>query len=164
MYNNPYQMQPAYGQQNLNDRIDSQIAQLQQMKEQFKTSHQPSINQTFQLAPNNAGIKYANSYDEVNRETIYVDTPFFSNDLSIVWIKNVKGEIRSYELNEIIAKDNKDLMIENLQLQIKELRKEIKNANTNNEFINDAVENEKPTNVSNVRKSTTKQKQSNGTI
>lgn len=49
----------SYNQQSINDRIDSQIAQLQQMKEQFKNNQPTNINQTFQLAPtNNAKIKY----------------------------------------------------------------------------------------------------------
>ena len=55
------------------------------------------------------------------------ETPFFSKDLSVVWIKNTKGEIKSYELTEIIPQDDKDLLITSLQMQIEELRKEIKN-------------------------------------
>ena len=60
MFNNPYmQYNSNFNQQSLNDRIDNQIAQLNQMKEQIKNNQQPAINQTFQLAPtNNNGIKY----------------------------------------------------------------------------------------------------------
>lgn len=153
MYNNVYNPQA-----NL-DRINMQIAELERMKTQIPQQMQPAINQTFQIASTNREIiRYANSIDDVQKEMVVGDTPYFSKDLTIVWIKNIKGEIRSFELNEIIAKDNKDLMIENLQLQIKELRKEIKNANTNNEYADDTTEDEKSTNVSNVRKSTTKQK------
>ena len=128
MYNNPYIQNYPYGQQNLNERIDNQIAQLQQMKEQVK-NQQPAINQTFQLAPtNNHSIRYANTIDDVTKESVYFDTPFFSKDMSIVWIKDSKGNIKTYELNEIIPKDNKDLQIESLQMQLAELRKEIENA------------------------------------
>ena len=58
MYNNPYMntFNPNYGQQNMNDRIDNQIAQLQQMKEQMKNNQPSQINQTFQLAPTNREI------------------------------------------------------------------------------------------------------------
>jgi hypothetical protein len=155
MYNNPYNYNP---QVNI-DRINNQIAELERMKAQIPQQMQPAINQTFQLAPTNREvIRYANSIDEVQKEMVIGDTPYFSKDLTIVWIKNIKGEIRSFELNEIIAKDNKDLMIENLQLQIKELRKEIKNANTTNEYVDDTVEDEKSTNVSTISKSTKKQK------
>lgn len=131
MYNNPYMNN--YNQQNMSDRIDSQIAQLQQMKEQMKHTQQPAINQTFQLAPQQSGIKYVNTLDDVNKEMVYVDTPFFSKDMSVVWLKNNKGEIKTYELNEIIPKDAKDMQIEYLQAQIEELKGMIKNdANVTN--------------------------------
>lgn len=134
MYNNPYMnYQQNYNQQSINDRIDNQIAQLQQMKEQMKHNQQPAINQTFQLAPQQSGMKYANSLDDVNKEMVYADTPFFSKDMSVVWIKNNKNEIRTYELNEIVPKDAKDMQIEYLQAQIQELKGMIKNdANVSN--------------------------------
>ena len=55
------------------------------------------------------------------------DTPYFSKDMSVVWIKNIKGEIKTYELNEIVPKDEKDLQIEYLKSQIEELKGMIKN-------------------------------------
>lgn len=39
-----------------------------------------------------------------------------------LWIKNSKGDIRTFELQEIIPKDEKDILIENLQKQIEELK------------------------------------------
>ena len=36
------------------------------------------------------------------------------------------GDIKTYELTEIIPKDDKDIQIELLQTQIEELRKEMK--------------------------------------
>lgn len=157
MYNNPYMYQQNYNQQNINDKIDNQIAQLQQMKEQVK-NQQPAINQTFQLAPNNNIMRYANTIDDVTKENVYFDTPFFSKDMSIVWIKDSKGNIRTYELNEIIPKDNKDLQIESLQMQLAELRKEIENAKPNNEYVDESNESEKSSNVSNVSKFSKKSK------
>lgn len=137
MYNNPYManFNPNLGQQTLNERIDNQIAQLNQMKEQIKNNaQQPAINQTFQLAPtNNHTMRYANTIDDVNKEIVYFDTPFFSKDMSVLWIKNVKGDIKTYELNEIIPKDAKDMQIELLQAQINELKGKIENdANVSN--------------------------------
>ena len=162
MYNNPYMQNYTgnYGQQSLNDRIDGQIAQLQQMKEQIKTNQQPAINQTFQLAPNsNHLMKYANTIDEVNKESVYFDTPYFSRDMSILWIKNAKGDVKTYELTEIIPKDNKDLQIEYLQSQIEELKKEIKNNEKSNDpRFDDTDKSEEPTNVSIPRTSTKKSK------
>lgn len=141
MNNNVYprQYMPNYYngvQQNIGDQIDYQINQLQQMKEQMKnnTMQPPAINQTFQLAPSNhGGMKYANTIDEVSKEQVFIDTPFFSKDMSVLWVKSTKGDIKSYELNEIIPKDAKDIQIEYLQSQIEELKGMIKNdANVTN--------------------------------
>ena len=148
MYNNPYM-----NQQNIADRIDSQIAQLNQMKEQIRTNQQPAINQTFQLAPtNNHTMRYAETIDEVKKEPVYTDTPFFSKDMSIVWIKNNKGEIKSYELNEIIHKDEKDLQIEFLQAQINELKREMVNNESINEHIDEPIEDEESTSIQTIRR------------
>jgi len=131
MYNNPY-MNPysTMGQQNLNEKIDNEIAKLQQMKTNVNQPT-PAINQTFQLAPNNHTMKYANTIDDVNKEIVYLDTPFFSKDMSVLWIKNAKGDIKTYELNEIVPKDEKDMQIEYLQSQIEELKGMIKNEQSN---------------------------------
>ena len=124
MFNNPY----SYNQQTNIDRINAQMSELERMKQQLQQPVQtPNINQTFQLAPTNRDvIKYASSIDEVQRDIVIGDTPYFSKDMSIVWIKNTKGEIKTYELNEIIPKDDKDIQIEMLQAQIDELKKGIK--------------------------------------
>jgi len=87
------------------------------------------------------------------------DTPFFSKDMSIVWIKNTKGEIRTYELAEIIQKDDKDIQIELLQAQINEMKGMIENnAKSNNKYDDDTIKDEKSTNVSDARTSTKKSK------
>lgn len=160
MYNNSYipNYNPNFSQQNLNEKIDNEIAKLQQMKSNMN-QQTPAINQTFQLAPtNNHTIRYANTIDEVNKETIFYDTPFFSKDMSVVWIKNTKGEIKTYELNEIIAKDDKDIQIEMLQAQINEMKGMIRNAKSNDEYVDEPVENEKSSNVPVHRTSTKKSK------
>jgi predicted mannosyl-3-phosphoglycerate phosphatase (HAD superfamily) len=64
--------------------------------------------------------------EEVQREQVIGDTPYFSKDMTIVWIKNTRGGIKTYELNEIIPKDEKDIQIELLQTQLNELRKEMR--------------------------------------
>ncbi len=164
MFNNPY-MTNNFAQQNMMERIDSQISQLQNMREQVKNNpinqnHQPAINQTFQLAPNgNGGIRYVNSIDDVLKESVFVDTPYFSKDLSVLWIKKTNGEIKAYELNEIVKKDEKDILISSLQIQIEELRKELKNnAKPNNDNDVKSDKDETTTNVSVPRTSTKKSK------
>ena len=161
MYNNPYISNYPYGQQNLNERIDNQIAQLQQMKEQIK-NQQPAINQTFQLAPtNNHGMKYANTIDDVTKENVFVDTPFFSKDMSIMWLKNAKGDIKTYELTAIVPKDEKDIKIDFLMAQIEELKKGMiaNESDTNvDESITNTNESKESSNVSNVSKLSKKSK------
>lgn len=129
MFNGQYIPQRGYNQQNMYEQIDNQINQLNQMREQLKNNanQQPAINQTFQLAPSNHTMKYANTIDDVNKEVVYYETPFFSKDMSVLWVKDTKGNVKTYELNEIIPKDSKDLIIENLQLEIEELKGMIKN-------------------------------------
>lgn len=132
MYN-PY-TNNMYNPQASIDRINNQIAELEKLKSQIpQPNNPPAINQTFQLAPNNQNvIKYANSMEEVQKNIVIGDTPYFSNDMSVVWIKDTKGEIKTYELKEIVPKDEKDIQIEYLQAQLKELKGMIDNeSNTN---------------------------------
>lgn len=147
-------MYNAYNPQINIDKINSQIQELQKMKEQLQ---QPTpITQNFQLAPQRESIRYANNIEEVQRDTTIGETPFFSRDMSILWLKNAKGEIKIYELNEILPQDEKDIKIEFLQSQIEELRKEIKDAKSINANVNKSIKNEKSTNVSNDSTSKTK--------
>lgn len=133
MYQNPYLQN--LNQQNINDRIDNEIERLKQMKTQIQQPIQP-ITQNFQISPSHNVMKYANTLEEVQKEMVYNDTPFFSKDLSIMWLKNSKGDIKTFELKEIVQKDEKDLQIEFLQNQINELRKEmVKNEQLNTNDI-----------------------------
>ena len=149
-YNNQYYIQDL---QNMKDRIDKQLQQMTQPQQQ------PPITQNFQLAPpsHQFSMKFANTIEDVNKELVYTDTPFFSKDMSVLWVKNVKGEVKAYELTEIVQKDEKDIMIDNLQAQIDELKKGLMdNAKSNNDVIDEPIENKKPTTVSSSRTSTKK--------
>ena len=115
-----------------------------------------SLTQNFQLAPTNRDvIKYADSIDEVQKDMVIGDTPYFSKDMSVVWIKNTKGEIKTYELCEIIPKDEKDIQISLLQSQIDELKKGIEKYE---QFNSNAITTENETNTKRNDEST-----SNGT-
>lgn len=125
---NPYMTNynPSINQQGFSERIDNEIAKLQQMKEQMqKPVQQPTnLTQNFQLAPTNSHtMRYANTIEDVSRENVYFDTPFFSKDMSVLWVKGVNGNIKTYELSEIVEKDEKDMQIALLQAQIDELKK-----------------------------------------
>lgn len=163
MYGNPY-MPQTFNRQEAVDRINAQMNELEKMKQQMQQPQpqQPTnLTQNFQLTPtNNNVIRYATSIDEVNRDMVIGDTPYFSKDMSVVWIKNTKGEIKTYELTEIIPKDEKDLQIEFLQSQIEELKGMIKNESNAvvNEPVADTIESKKSSSVSTVSKSTKKSK------
>lgn len=132
------------------DRINSQISELEKLKSQIPM--QQPITQNFQIAPNSSSIRYANNLEEVKKEFILNDTPFFSKDMTVLWVKSPSGDVKTYELNEIVEKDEKDLRIELLMSQIEELKKEV----INNEHItnDDATKNES---------NSTKNDESNGT-
>ena len=149
MYN-PYMN--IYNPQSSIDRINSQIAELEKMKQQIPQTPMPSqqptnLTQNFQLAPNNNSVmRYADNIDEVKKNMVICDTPFFSKDMSVMWLKNTNGEITSYTLAEIIEKDEKDLLIESLQMQINEMKGKVNNEQSNNDNVNGTVENKKSTN------------------
>ena len=119
-----------------------------------------NLTQNFQIAPTNREvIRYANSIEEVQRDLVIGDTPYFSKDMSVVWIKNTKGEIKTYELTEIIPKDDKDIKIEFLEAQIKELKEGMKaNAEPDDDDADEPTKSKESTNVSNGRTSTKKPK------
>lgn len=124
MYGYPYN----YNQQPSLDRINAQINELEKIKEQMQKPTPTNLTQNFQLAPNNYDvIKYANSIDDVQKYAVMGDTPYFSKDMSVVWVKNTNGNIKSYELTEIVPKDERDIQIELLQSQVNELKGMIEN-------------------------------------
>lgn len=137
MYNGYYSPQASM------DKINSQIAELERLKQQI--SQPPSINQTFQLAPS-AGIKKADSLEQVQKEMVTIDTPYFSKDMTVLWLKYASGDVKTYELREIIEKDEKDLRIEFLMAQIDDLKKEVNNAKSNDNVVK-SNESKKPSSV-----------------
>lgn len=159
MFNNPY----TYNPQASLDRINNQIAELEKMKNQISSNPIPqptNLTQNFQLAPTNqTAMKYANSKEDVKKELIIADTPYFSNDLSVVWVKNIKGDIKTYEMKEIVEKDEKDLLIDSLQLQIKDLKEVIKNVQPISTNADESTESEESTSFPNNKPSKSKSRQ-----
>ena len=139
-YNNQLYMQDLQG---LRDKIDRQM--------QIANQQQPQttpITQNFQLAPNqsNQGIKYANSIEDVKKELVFADTLFVNKEYTQLWYKNASGEVKTYELREIIILDEKDRKIAELEEKINMLVKERENEQYVNENVNGATSNKKPTN------------------
>lgn len=147
MYNNPY-----FNPQMNIDRINNQINELERAKAQYQQPMQQPITQNFQLAPvSHDAIRYANSLEEVQRNVVIGDTPYFSKDMSIVWVKNVKGEIKTFELTEIIPKDEKDMQIELLKAKIDELERKVIDE-PSNEYDDESTKDEKSTSVQEIRR------------
>ena len=158
---NNWAFNTPYNQQLNIERIDKQIEELNKLKNQYQQPQQQPTNltQNFSFTPmNREVIKYANSIEDVQKDSVVGDTPYFSKDMSIVWIKNVSGDIKTYELKEIIQKDEKDIQIEFLQAQLNELKGMINNAKSNNDDANEPTESKKSTNFSDGRTSTKKSK------
>lgn len=155
MYNN-YPYGTTYSPQMNIEKIDKQIADLEKLKNQIQHPLQP-ITQNFQIAPTRESIRYVNSLEDVQKEPVYMDTAFFSKDMSVLWVKSGSGDVKTYELKEIINKDEKDVQIEFLQAQIEELKKGMSvNAKSNDANVDEPVESKKSTNATNGRTSKTK--------
>ena len=126
----------SYYNQNI-ERINQQINDLERARNQMQMQQPTNLTQNFQISPQQQGIKFVNGIDEVEKELVINETMFLSKDYKQMFIKDIKGNVRTFELNEIIPKDSKDLMIEDLQKQINELKKEMSkdeqyvNANAN---------------------------------
>ena len=107
--------------QSLKSIIDQANGQLNQL-------HTSPITQNFQLSPI-SNFKIIGTREDVDKEMVLNDTYFLGKDLKDFWIKNSRGDVRSFELNEIIPKDEKDILIEKLQKQIEEMRLSDRSAN-----------------------------------
>jgi hypothetical protein len=119
MYSNQFYIQDL---QNMKDRIDNQLRQLQQNQVQ---QPQP-ITQNFQLAPNPTNneleSKYVNNVDEVKSTFVMKTGVFVNNDYSTMWVKDVSGKIRTFNTVEVVEMDEKDKEIYNLKKQIEEMK------------------------------------------
>ena len=144
MYNNPYMYNPQANVDRINS-IKNEIANLE-MKRTQAMMPQP-ITQNFQMLNSNGVMRFANNLEEVQRDFVIGDTPFFSKDMSVVWVKNTKGDIKTFELNELVEKDEKDLKIEMLQAQIEEMKKEKINNEPSYEHIDEPIKDEKSTSI-----------------
>jgi len=168
-YQNPYQTANNQIQmqrlQSMRDDIDRQMQSMQQMPAQQLP---PQINQTFSLAPNPSNTdleaKYADSVEEV-KNTFVMKTGIFTNkDFSKIWIKDVTGNIRTFNTQEEIQIDErdkalqeKDNMIVSLKAEINQLKEAMSNATEYyNTKPNEQITNDKSTGFSKSPKHTTK--------
>ena len=156
MYNNSqFYMQNL---QDMRDRIDNQIKNYQQSQMQQQPT---SINQTFQLAPQNNNneleSKYADNIDIVKNTFVLKTGLFVNKDFSTLWVKDATGNIRTFKTEEIIELDTKDKEILELKRQINEMKGMITSANElHNADVNEPITEKQSTRVQSRKSSTTK--------
>ena len=125
---NGYNQLSAIDRQILEER--NKINELEKQRIQAQYAQPTILNQTIQAGPQSSGVRYAESIDDVNREMIFVDTLFVNKEFTNMWYKTPQGVVRPFLLEEIVPKDEKDLRIESLEKQVKELL-EMRNGNAN---------------------------------
>lgn len=130
MYNmmSPFGNAMAGREQALKNIIDQATRELTTIQNQ---QYPAGLTQNFQIAPAQTGplFKIVNSLDDVNKEIVLSDSYFIDNSYSTFWIKNQKGELRTFKMEEKTPKDYKDLLIEDLQNQINELKRGMNDVN-----------------------------------
>ena len=129
--NNQIYMQNMQDLQNMREKIDRQMQQMQQLN-QNQMQQQPTptnLTQNFQLAPNPVNneleSKYANNIDEVKNTFVMKTGVFLNKDFTSMWVKTTDGNIKTYELNEVIQQDPKDVEINNLKQELQRMREMI---------------------------------------
>lgn len=161
--NNQYYMQNMQDLQNMKERIDKQMQQMQQFNQNQMQNQQPipQINQSFQLAPNPSNneleSKYVNNIDEVKGIFVMKTGVFLDKELNNLWIKNTNGDIRTFELNEVIETDPKDVEINNLKKELERMKEMISNeSNVNSSIIDEQPQSKNATKLSSRTKSNAK--------
>ena len=146
-YQNWYGNNGQYYMQNLQDmrdRIDNQMKQYQQQQMQQPVA-QP-ITQNFQLAPqptnNEIQAKYVNNIDDVKNTFVMTTGLFVNKEMNTLWFKNVNGDIRTFNLQEIIEQDERDLEIQRLRNELENMKGMIA-SESNNSNVDVEVTNEK---------------------
>lgn len=127
--NGQYYMQNL---QDMRDRIDNQIKSYQQT--QMQQPQMPTnLTQNFQITPqtNNSEIqaKYVTNINDVKNTFVMTTGIFVNKEMNTLWLKNINGDIRTFNLQEIIEQDEKDIEIQNLRNEIERMKGMIFNAN-----------------------------------
>ena len=164
--NNQIYMQNMQDLQNMREKIDRQMQQMQQLNQNQMQQQQPvPITQNFQLAPNPTNneleSKYANNIDEVRNTFVMKTGVFVNKDFTSMWVKTTDGNIKTYELNEVIQQDPKDVEINNLKQELQKMREMINYDNksdVDNTDYDESNESKNAKKLSSRTKSNAKQK------
>ena len=155
--NGQYYMQNL---QDMRDRIDNQIKSYQQT--QMQQPQMPTnLTQNFQITPqtNNSEIqaKYVTNINDVKNTFVMTTGIFVNKEMNTLWLKNINGDIRTFNLQEIIEQDEKDIEIQNLRNELERMKGMIFNANESvNADVDESITNPKPKGVSNSKRTNAK--------
>lgn len=153
MFNNFGQEQYIRNLQNLKNETEQKLQQAMMMQQ--NPSVPPSINQTFQITPNNQNNindfdgKLVKNSDDVKNTLALKQTLFINENRDTLWIKDVSGAIKTYSLQEIVELDEKDVEINNLKKELQELKEMMKNEQRNNKYVDDTATKQKSARFSN---------------
>ena len=78
--------------------------------------------------------------------------------MSILWLKNSHGGVKTYELKEIVAKDEKDVQIAFLKAKIENLEEVIKKYDEHDANDDEPAKDEESKSVPTVSRTTKKSK------
>lgn len=126
----PYMNQSVY-EQNLENIIQQANGQLQQLRNRPTPTN---LTQNFQITPQNSTPNelqsaYVSGVEEVKNIFMTKNGIFVDKGLTSLWFKNTEGNIRTFTLQEVVQKDEKDLEIEELKKQLENLKKKGKKEN-----------------------------------
>lgn len=142
--------------QNRREMLDNQIKQYQQQNQYQMQQPVPQVTQNFQLAPTQSNseidAKYAENTDEVKNTLTLKNTFFINKDNSMLWFKNVAGDIKKYSLIEIVELDPKDKEIAELKQQIANMQNIITQNESQNKTQNQIISSENKFDKKNNRK------------
>ena len=146
--NNQFYLQDLQG---MRDRIDRQISQMQQPM----PTQQAPITQNFQLMPSGFNKSeldgyFAKNIEDVKNKLVFNDAIFVDKDFTIMWKKDISGNIKTFTIQEVIELDEKDKQILNLQKQIEEMKELIISAK-NDANVSESTTSEKPSTNANNR-------------
>jgi len=130
---NPYNQNNIQQMEQIRDQWDAKIQLAQQQQQNQMQQQQPisqgqvPITQNFQLAPQTNSTselesKYAENIDEVKNTFVMKTAIFAKKDYSIIWVKDVSGNIKTFKTEEVIERDEKDIQIQSLQRELAEMK------------------------------------------
>ena len=133
-----YGSNPFINPQSNIDRINNQIKELEGLKNQYQSIPQQPIQNIINTTPSQNiefEARFLNENEEPENIPINRRTAFISPKKGYLKIKELNGDITSYEL--IPPKDEKDLRIEELEKTIEKMRGEIDELTSNNGSVDE---------------------------